>query len=45
MWKKTHSGTSLMYLLTSYSDDQIQEAEADGAYGTFVEEQNYIQFL
>jgi len=35
----------LMCLLTSYSGDQIKEVEADGAFGTFVEEQNYIQFL
>jgi len=34
-----------MCLLTSYAGDQIKEAEADGAFGTFVEEQNYIQFL
>ena len=34
-----------MCLLTTYSDGQIQEAETDGAYGTFVEEQKYIQFL
>ena len=33
-----------MCVLTSYSGDQIQEA-ADGSYGTFVEEQNCIQFL
>ena len=42
MQEKPQSGVFfLMCLLTSYSGDQIK----DGAFGTFVEEQRYIQFL
>ena len=45
MEEKLQSGAFLLCLLSSYSGDQIKEAEADGAYETFVEEKNYIQFL